>query len=187
MLALEYPDDPGILLSLLLNRVTLRRGEALYLPAGNIHAYLQGVGVEVMAASDNVLRGGLTPKHIDIPELLDVLTFDPMPIPYLTPLTASDGTESFEPDITDFRLIRISTGTQSALKLEGPAIVGCLKGKTKIRGGKSLSTLAQGDFLFVTPDESRLTVAPGGEIFVATKALSSRAHNHPQTVGINQT
>ncbi|MEO7122644.1 MAG: mannose-6-phosphate isomerase, class I, partial [Lacisediminihabitans sp.] len=59
-LAVEYPDDPGIVISLLLNRVTLARGEALYLPAGNIHAYLEGVGVELMAASDNVMRGGLT-------------------------------------------------------------------------------------------------------------------------------
>jgi mannose-6-phosphate isomerase len=82
-LAVEYPDDPGIVISLLLNRVTLARGEALYLPAGNIHAYLDGLGVELMAASDNVLRGGLTPKHIDVPELLAVLDFTPGPLPYL--------------------------------------------------------------------------------------------------------
>jgi mannose-6-phosphate isomerase len=63
--------------------VTLSRGEALYLPAGNIHAYLDGLGVELMAASDNVLRGGLTPKHIDVPELLGVLDFSPVPVPYL--------------------------------------------------------------------------------------------------------
>ena len=77
-LAEAYPGDPGIVISLLLNRVRLRRGEALYLPAGNIHAYLAGLGIELMAASDNVLRGGLTPKHIDVPELLDVLDFTPI-------------------------------------------------------------------------------------------------------------
>ena len=71
--------------SLLINRVTLRAGEVLYLPAGNIHAYLRGFGVELMAASDNVLRGGLTPKHIDVPELLSVLDFTPLPVPYLEP------------------------------------------------------------------------------------------------------
>jgi mannose-6-phosphate isomerase class I len=72
-LADAFPGDAGILTALLLNRVTLARGEALYLPAGNIHAYLSGLGIELMTASDNVLRGGLTPKHIDVDELLAVL------------------------------------------------------------------------------------------------------------------
>ena len=73
----RYPGDAGVLAALLLNRVTLAPGEALYLPAGNLHTYLYGVGVEVMANSDNVLRGGLTPKHVDVPELLRVLDFTP--------------------------------------------------------------------------------------------------------------
>ena len=72
----RYPGDPGVLASLLLNRVTLHPGEALYLAAGNLHAYLAGVGVELMANSDNVLRGGLTPKHVDVPELMRVLDFN---------------------------------------------------------------------------------------------------------------
>ena len=65
--------------------IALRPGEVLYLPAGNIHAYLGGLGIELMAASDNVLRGGLTPKHVDVPELLEVLDFRPLPAPYLRP------------------------------------------------------------------------------------------------------
>ncbi len=73
----RYPGDPGVLASLLLNRVTLQSGEALYLPAGNLHAYLSGIGIEIMANSDNVLRGGLTPKHVDVPELMKVLDFTP--------------------------------------------------------------------------------------------------------------
>ncbi|MDT5130043.1 MAG: mannose-6-phosphate isomerase, partial [Mycobacterium sp.] len=68
----RYPGDAGVLASLLLNRITLAPGEGIYLPAGNLHAYLHGVGFEVMANSDNVLRGGLTPKHVDVPELLRV-------------------------------------------------------------------------------------------------------------------
>ena len=71
----RYPGDAGVLAALLLNRVTLAPGEALFLPAGNLHAYLSGAGVELMANSDNVLRGGLTPKHVDVPELLRVLDF----------------------------------------------------------------------------------------------------------------
>ena len=74
-LASEYPGDPGIVISLMLNLVTLEPGEVLYLPAGNIHAYVEGLGIELMAASDNVLRGGLTPKHIDVPELLSCLLY----------------------------------------------------------------------------------------------------------------
>jgi mannose-6-phosphate isomerase len=107
-LAAEYPDDPGIVISLLLNRVTLTRGEALYLPAGNIHAYLDGLGVELMAASDNVLRGGLTPKHIDVPELVGVLDFTPVPVPYLRAVAPAAGVEVFVPDVPDFVLVRVS-------------------------------------------------------------------------------
>ena len=80
-LAAAYPGDPGIAISLMLNLVTLSPGEVLYLPAGNIHTYIEGVGIELMAASDNVLRGGLTPKHVDVAELLSVLDFEPLPVP----------------------------------------------------------------------------------------------------------
>ena len=111
-LAVEYPGDPGIVISLLLNRVTLSAGEALYLPAGNIHAYLGGLGVELMAASDNVLRGGLTPKHIDVSELIGVLDFTPAPVPYLRPSSPTLGVEVFRPDVPDFVpdfvLVRVS-------------------------------------------------------------------------------
>ena len=85
MLDEAFPGDPGIVLALLLNRATLRPGEVLYLPAGNIHAYLRGLGIELMAASDNVLRGGLTRKRIDVPELVSVLDFSPI---RATPLPA---------------------------------------------------------------------------------------------------
>ena len=73
----RYPGDAGVLAALLLNRLSLKPGEGIYLPAGNLHTYLHGVGIEVMANSDNVLRGGLTPKHVDVPELLRVLDFTP--------------------------------------------------------------------------------------------------------------
>ncbi|MGH0028733.1 MAG: mannose-6-phosphate isomerase, class I [Myxococcota bacterium] len=75
-LARSYPGDPGVLAPLFLNLVELAPGEAMYLPAGELHAYLGGLAIEVMASSDNVLRGGLTPKHVDVPELLAVLGFD---------------------------------------------------------------------------------------------------------------
>ena len=72
----EYPADIGVFSPILLNLICLEPGQAMFLPAGELHAYLDGLGIELMANSDNVLRGGLTPKYIDIPELLNVLNFE---------------------------------------------------------------------------------------------------------------
>src|SRR5206468_6918698 len=91
----RYPGDAGVLAALLLNRITLGPGEGIYLSAGNLHAYLRGVGLEVMANSDNVLRGGLTPKHVDVPELLRVLDFTPTTEAQLRADTHQDGLASF--------------------------------------------------------------------------------------------
>ena len=77
-LANRYPDDASAIITLLLNRVTLQPGEAIHLTAGNLHAYLGGAGIELMGASDNVVRGGLTVKHVDVDELLRIL--DPTPL-----------------------------------------------------------------------------------------------------------
>ena len=87
----RYPGDPGVLASLLLNRITLQPGQALYLPGGNLHAYLSGVGIEIMANSDNVLRGGLTPKHVDVAELMRVLDFAAGDVPVLRRRSGDDG------------------------------------------------------------------------------------------------
>src|SRR5471030_1105475 len=75
-----YTGDIGIVTALLLNLLQLAPGEAIYLSAGNMHAYLQGMGMEIMANSDNVLRGGLTPKHVDVAELSRVLNFHTGPV-----------------------------------------------------------------------------------------------------------
>ena len=163
----EYPDDPAIVTSLLLNRVTLTRGEALYLPAGNIHAYLRGLGVELMAASDNVLRGGLTPKHVDVPELLSVLDFTPGPAPYLRSTTVADGIEEFRPDVPDFVLVRVADA-RGSYPLTGPGIAICTAGAVQIDGGESSVTLHRGESVYVTPDEGVLAFSGGGELFLAT-------------------
>jgi mannose-6-phosphate isomerase len=72
----EYPSDIGVLSPIILNLICLEPGQAMFLPAGTLHAYLDGVGIELMANSDNVLRGGLTPKHVDVQELLNILDFE---------------------------------------------------------------------------------------------------------------
>ncbi|MFG3341896.1 mannose-6-phosphate isomerase, class I [Glycomyces sp. NPDC048151] len=162
-----YPGDPGSAVSLLLNRVALRRGEALYLPAGNIHAYLEGVGVELMAASDNVLRGGLTGKHVDVPELLDVLDFRPLPVPRLDPERLAPGVDRFRPDVPDFALYRLDLDAGPAeLRLPGPAIALSTNGSGRI--GTDAFTL--GTAWYRTPDPSPVTIAGTGELFVATTA-----------------
>jgi mannose-6-phosphate isomerase len=81
-----YPGDVGVFSPIILNLVELEPGEALYIPAGELHAYLDGVGIELMANSDNVLRGGLTPKHVDVPELLKIVSFKSRPVEKIEPL-----------------------------------------------------------------------------------------------------
>ncbi|MCK8681744.1 mannose-6-phosphate isomerase, class I [Streptomyces lichenis] len=105
-LAHHYPGDPGVLAAMLLNHVVLQPGEALYLGAGVPHAYFSGLGVEIMANSDNVLRCGLTPKHVDVPELLRVVRFEADDPAVLRPEAAPSGEEVYETPVEEFRLSR---------------------------------------------------------------------------------
>ncbi|WP_127792922.1 mannose-6-phosphate isomerase, class I [Agromyces sp. LHK192] len=168
-LADAYPGDPGIVISLLLNRVRLSRGEALYLRAGNIHAYLRGLGIELMAASDNVLRGGLTPKHIDVSELVDVLDFTPIAPPRLEPERSAPGVETFRPDVPDFVLHRIEPGGGSAgVALDGPAIVLVEGAPIALRGASGQVEVPRGGAVYVTPEEGELSATGPGVAWIAT-------------------
>lgn len=118
-LAKAYPSDPGVLVSLLLNYVKLAPGEALYLPAGNLHAYLHGAGVEVMATSDNVLRGGLTPKHVDVEELLKVTQVAPLAPPLLR--VQPGEVTVYRTPFAEFELQRLAPGGKR--RIQGAAIV----------------------------------------------------------------
>jgi len=106
-LAEAYPGDIGILFPIILNLIHLKPGEAIFLPAGQLHAYLNGVGVELMANSDNVLRGGLTPKHIDREELMRVLRFEPTPSRTVVAQPASTTETMFQTPAEEFALSRI--------------------------------------------------------------------------------
>ncbi|GAA1059544.1 mannose-6-phosphate isomerase, class I [Agromyces bracchium] len=174
-LAEEYPGDPGIVISLLLNRVALRRGEALFLDAGNIHAYLSGLGIELMAASDNVLRGGLTPKHIDVPELLEVLDFTPIEPPLLAPIEAAPGIREYRPAVPDFTLFRVEgADAASRIALAGPAIVLAEAGEVEVSGAHGAVTIARGEAAFVSPDEGSLGFGGAGVAWVATVPPAER-------------
>ena len=104
----EYPGDVGVLSPLFLNVVTLSPGEAIYVPAGELHAYLSGVGMEIMASSDNVLRGGLTPKHIDIPELLKIVNFKSAPVQKQRPLPDDNFERTYQTPAEEFQFSEIA-------------------------------------------------------------------------------
>ncbi len=128
-----YPGDAGVLAALLLNRVTLEPGEALYLPAGNLHSYLRGVGVEIMANSDNVLRGGLTPKHVDVPELLRVLDFESGPAPFVH-ATGTGVEHTYLTPAPEFALSRLelAAGQEVTLTHDGPQVLLCTAGAASL-------------------------------------------------------
>lgn len=164
-LAGHYPGDSGVLIALMLNHVTLVKGEALYLPAGNIHAYLRGLGVELMASSDNVLRGGLTPKHVDVPELLRVLDFSAAPVPYLRPEIITETARVFTPPVHDFQLSVIES--DCSLVLASAAIVLCIEGEFTLMGGVSGASISRGESFFVSADEKTIDIRGTGRLFVA--------------------
>jgi len=165
-LAGAYPGDPGIAIALMLNRVSLSPGEALYLPAGNIHAYLRGLGIELMTSSDNVLRGGLTPKHIDVPELLSVLDFTAVGVPYLSGVALAPGITQFAPAGADFALTRIDAGGK--VLISNAAIALCTAGQFRIDGMRAGTTLERGDSVFITADEDELLFHGSGTVFLAS-------------------
>jgi mannose-6-phosphate isomerase len=182
-LAESYPGDPGVVVSLLMHRVTLSRGQAMYLPAGNIHAYLDGLGIELMAPSDNVLRGGLTPKHVDVPELLRVLDFTAYPAPLLEPEEIAPGVDRFAPAGVGFALVRVTgdgrpvgLSTGGVAPLSGPSIAICTEGVVTLVGATSATLLRRGESCFVTPDEGDVTVEADSSdgvtstVFIATGA-----------------
>lgn len=100
----EYPGDMGVLSPIFLNLVRLEPEQAMYLPAGELHGYLEGVGIELMANSDNVLRGGLTPKHIDVQELLAVLNFTDGDLNILGPENLAFGEAIYTTEAEEFVL-----------------------------------------------------------------------------------
>lgn len=165
-LANEYPRDPGVLISLLLNRLSLEPGESAYLPAGNIHAYLSGLGVEVMASSDNVLRGGLTPKHVDVPELMKTVEFAAPSMPVLNAEYTHLGQELYRPPFEEFQLqrIRIPANSESMAAADipvaqnGPAVVLAVEGAIVLDSPRGDLRLEPGDSAFVPADEAPVMV-----------------------------
>ncbi|MHA7222307.1 mannose-6-phosphate isomerase, class I [Arthrobacter sp. RHLT1-20] len=157
----QYPGDPGVLLSLLLNRISLTPGEAVYLPAGNVHAYLHGLGIEVMASSDNVLRGGLTPKFVDVPELLRTIAFEAVGVPMLSPETTMLGQELFRPPFREFQLQRIELepGAEPVpLAQSGAAVIIVVSGSVLLDSPRGDLQLGRGASAFLPAAEAPVNV-----------------------------
>ncbi|MEU1201782.1 mannose-6-phosphate isomerase, class I [Streptomyces sp. NPDC005813] len=165
-LAHHYPGDPGVIAAMLLNYVQLQPGEALFLGAGVPHAYLNGLGVEIMANSDNVLRCGLTPKHVDVPELLRIVRFEATDPGVLRPEASPDGEEVYATPIDEFRLSRYVLAEGAVphdLTRDTPQILLCTAG-TALAGHLAL---APGQSVFV-PAGEKAEVSGNGTIFRAT-------------------
>ncbi len=167
-IAAHYPGDRGILASLLLNPVTLSPGEAMYVPAGCVHAYLSGLGVEVMASSDNVVRAGLTPKYVDARTLLDIVDVRPAPPIRLAPERSRAGVEVFYAPVEDFELAVITAGNSPIdLGGSGPRIVLAIEGQVELtRDGQRLS-LSPTQAAFVN-DGERVDVSGHGRVVRAS-------------------
>ncbi|MEV7736826.1 mannose-6-phosphate isomerase, class I [Streptomyces sp. NPDC088921] len=165
-IAHHYPGDPGVIAAMLLNHVRLQPGEALFLGAGIPHAYLSGLGVEIMANSDNVLRCGLTPKHVDVPELLRIVRFEAADPGVLRPEASPDGEEVYETPIDEFRLSRYvlpEAGATHDLTRPTPQILLCTAGS--VRAGEH--ELSPGQSVFV-PAGEKAEVSGTGTVFRAT-------------------
>ncbi|RBY74752.1 mannose-6-phosphate isomerase, class I [Geodermatophilus sp. TF02-6] len=152
-LAEAYPGDPGVVVSLMCNHLKLAPGEAVFLPAGNLHAYLCGAGVEVMASSDNVLRGGLTAKHVDLAALIEVLDFTDGRVPVIHPVLGPAGLRYPVP-VEDFDLTRVQLDAQAGvLTTRGPQILLCTEGQAVLAAADGELVVRKGAAVFVPAGE----------------------------------
>ena len=174
-LARFYPNDPGIISPLYLNVIKLKPFEAIFLPAGILHAYINGFAMECMANSDNVLRGGLTPKHIDLPELFSILSFDPFKPDILKPgRLVSPGSYRYETPCGEFTLYLIqnpaASGETNGRQLEAPemGIFAVYDGSVDItlsggKSGKKNIVLKKGESVFINRREARERLCFNGD------------------------
>lgn len=177
----RYPGDAGVLASLLLNRISLAPGEALYIPAGNLHTYLRGFAIEVMANSDNVLRGGLTPKHVDVPELLRVLDFAPTGEAQLRPHVHREGLGLiYETPADEFAVAllilegeHLGHEVDASPSHDGPQILLCAEGSAVLHCKSGSLTLERGMAAWVAADDGPVGMVAHepAKVFRATVGL----------------
>lgn len=148
----RYPGEPSVVVTLLLNRVTLQPGEALFLGPGNLHAYLHGAGVEVMGASDNVVRGGLTAKHVDVDELLRVLSYAPLADPVVRPVRVDEARSYYPTPDAPFELWCFEVRDSFTHSATGRELLLCTQG--------GAHPLRRGEAAYLAPGEQVTLAGP---------------------------
>lgn len=168
----DYPDDTGVVVVLMLNLISLEPGQAVFLRPRTFHAYLRGVGVEILAGSDNVLRGGLTPKHIDVPELLATLDFTDGPVELTPPTDLSPYEKAWLTPTPEFRLSQL-TARGHEVVLEGglPQILLCTKGSGTVADAVGAIDLKPGESVFVPATSGPVIVTGDATLFRAVPGL----------------
>lgn len=167
-----FPGDHGILAALLMNRVVLAPGEAVYVPAGRMHAHLRGTGVEVMANSDNVIRGGLTPKHVDVGELVKVVEFDAGDPVITRPVAVGHGIDLYPADCPEFAVWRVHCGEAVTLPGAGSArVLLQVEGHSRLESTAQQLELARGQAAFLAADEADPTISGDGLAFVTASGM----------------
>jgi mannose-6-phosphate isomerase len=167
----EHPGDLGVIASLLLNYGCLKPGQAIFLPAGGLHAYLRGTGVELLANSDNVARAGLTPKHIDVQELLK-LTAPAVAVPVIEPRSLGGGIEVYDSPAPEFRLYRADLGAgEVSLPGSGPRVVLCAEGTAVLRAGGVALKVAKGESCYLSAADGGVTVSGPASAFIASTGI----------------
>lgn len=164
----RHPGDPAVVVAMLLNHVVLQPGEALFLPAGNLHCYLGGTVVEVMSCSDNVLRGGLTSKHVDVATLLDVVDTTPAH-PAIQRPEPVGGIAAYESGVPEFALERLEVEPRRPVALRGgPAVLLCTEGAVDVGG----LALERGLAAWVDFSELPVELAGSAAVFACTTGLT---------------
>lgn len=172
-LAQNYPGDIGVLAPLILNLVRLNPGEAMYLPSGRIHAYLKGTGLELMANSDNVLRGGLTTKHIDVDELLKVAIFEPLSIQPVQASRIDSSIERYHTPAVEFRLSKMTLkeGSRHSCRINGGAqIYFCISGIATVseNATNQMIEIRKGQSVFVSGEAEAVHISGEGIFYMAS-------------------
>lgn len=157
-----HPGDVGVVVALLLNHVMLEPGQAVFLGAGNLHAYLRGAGIELMANSDNVVRGGLTAKHIDVEELLRVVDCTPIEPPVQT---AAGCIHTFETPVPEFSLTRVVVSDDTRLRVRGPEILIVTEGIIEFTTEAGQVLAAEAGTPMWVPASDGCYLARGGGVF----------------------
>jgi mannose-6-phosphate isomerase len=167
--AAHHPGDLGLVALLLMRHEVLRPGQAVFMPAGGLHAYLRGTGIELLANSDNVVRAGLTGKHIDVPELLKLL--DPaVSVPVLSPCVLADGVTWFDTPAPEFRLYLVDlAGPLVTLPAAGPRILLCTEGACVLRSASGQAIeLVRGDSCFLSAADALVQGAGSARLVLAS-------------------